>query len=186
MSPGRPPLPGQRPSGLLADLRGLVLEHPADDQAVLVVDETGDLKKGTHTVGVQRQYTGTAGRIENAQVVVYLTYTSRHGHAALDRAPYLPKSWTSAPARCEQAAVPDTVGLQRPPRDQLVTVGCRLRWSHRVNPQVQHIDRAARVSGVTRHRHRAGPSGSPSRATVPTARPLLSQGPPTGRRRSLR
>ncbi len=54
------------------DLRGYVLEHLADEQAVLVVDETGDLKKGTHTVGVQRQYTGTAGRIENAQVAVLL------------------------------------------------------------------------------------------------------------------
>lgn len=63
------------------DLRAFVLEYLTDDQAVLVMDETGDLKKGTHTVGVQRQYTGTAGRIENAQVAVYLTYTSRHGHA---------------------------------------------------------------------------------------------------------
>jgi SRSO17 transposase len=55
------------------DLRDYVLEHLADDQAVLVVDETGDVKKGTRTVGVQRQYTGTAGRIESAQVAVYLT-----------------------------------------------------------------------------------------------------------------
>lgn len=78
------------------DLRAFVLDHLADDQVVLVVDETGDLKKGTHTVGVQRQYIGTAGRIENAQVAVYLTYTSRHGHAGIDRALYLPKSWTHA------------------------------------------------------------------------------------------
>lgn len=76
------------------DLRGYLLEHLADKQAVLVMDETGDLKKGTHTVGVQRQYTGTAGRIENSQVAVYLTYASRHGHAGIDRALYLPKSWT--------------------------------------------------------------------------------------------
>ena len=55
------------------DLRGYVVEHFADPAAVLVVDETGDLKKGVHSVGVQRQYTGTAGRIENAQVAVYLT-----------------------------------------------------------------------------------------------------------------
>lgn len=88
------------------DLRAFVLEHLADDQAVLVVDETGDLKKGNRTVGVQRQYTGNAGLIENAQVAVYLTYTSRHGHAAVDRALYLPKSWTSDPERCQQAAVP--------------------------------------------------------------------------------
>ncbi len=61
------------------DLRGYVIEHLGDPDAVLVVDETGDLKKGTATVGVQRQYTGTAGRIENAQVAVYLTYASREG-----------------------------------------------------------------------------------------------------------
>ncbi|MFC9117910.1 IS701 family transposase [Streptomyces sp. NPDC057092] len=98
------------------DMRAFVLEHLADDQAVLVMDETGDLKKGTRTVGVQRQYTGTAGRIENAQVAVYLTYTSRHGHAAIDRALYLPKSWTSDPDRCRQAAVPDDVGFATKPQ----------------------------------------------------------------------
>ena len=58
------------------DLRGYVVDHLADPDAVLVVDETGDLKKGTHTVGVQRQYTPTAGRIENAQVGVYLVYAA--------------------------------------------------------------------------------------------------------------
>lgn len=59
-----------------------------------------------HTVGVQRQYTGTAGRIENSQVAVCLTYATAAGHAFLDRALYLPKSWTSDPARCRQAGVP--------------------------------------------------------------------------------
>jgi hypothetical protein len=93
-----------------------VLDHLADDQAVLVVDETGDLKKGTHTVGVQRQYTGTAGRIENAQVAVYLTYTSRHGHAGIDRALYLPKSWTSDPQRCHQAGIPEGIGFATKPQ----------------------------------------------------------------------
>jgi SRSO17 transposase len=67
------------------DVRGYVVEHLHDDQAVLVVDERGDVKKGTHTVGVQRQYTGTAGRIENAQVAVYLVYAGQRGHAAVDR-----------------------------------------------------------------------------------------------------
>lgn len=98
------------------DLRAYVVDHLADDQAVLVVDETGDLKKGTRTVGVQRQYTGTAGRIENSQVAVYLTYTSRHGHAAIDRAPYLPKSWTSDPERLWQAGVPDGTGFATKPQ----------------------------------------------------------------------
>ena len=69
--------------GVRDDLRGFVVEHLGDPGAVLVVDETGDLKKGTATAGVQRQYTGTAGRIENAQVAVYLGYAVR-GRARAD------------------------------------------------------------------------------------------------------
>jgi SRSO17 transposase len=83
-----------------------VLEHFADPGAVLVVDETGDLKKGTATVGVQRQYTGTAGRTENAQVAVYLAYAAPAGTAFIDRALYLPQSWAADPARCRSAGVP--------------------------------------------------------------------------------
>jgi SRSO17 transposase len=67
------------------DVREYVLEHLRDEGAVLVAGETGDVKKGTHTVGVQRQYTGTAGRIENAQVAVYLVDAGGGGHAAVDR-----------------------------------------------------------------------------------------------------
>jgi SRSO17 transposase len=88
------------------DVRDYVLEHLGDPDAVLVVDETGDVKKGARTVGVQRQYTGTAGRIENAQVAVYLTYAGRRGHAIIDRALYLPRSWTGDAARCAAAGVP--------------------------------------------------------------------------------
>jgi SRSO17 transposase len=87
------------------DVREYVVEHLHDDQAVLVVDETGDVKKGTHTVGVQRQYTGTAGRIENAQVAVYLVYAGRRGHAAVDRELYVPRSWTADPDRCRAAGL---------------------------------------------------------------------------------
>ncbi len=94
-------------AGVRDDLRGYVLEHFADPGAVLVVDETGDLKKGTATVGVQRQYTGTAGRTENAQVAVYLAYAARAGTAFIDRALYLPQSWTGDPARCRAAGVPE-------------------------------------------------------------------------------
>ena len=72
------------------DLRDYVVEAFGGPDAVLVVDETGDLKKGKHSVGVQRQYTGTAGRIENAQVAVFLTYAARRGHALIDRALYRP------------------------------------------------------------------------------------------------
>jgi SRSO17 transposase len=73
------------------DVRDDVVAHLGDPQATLVIDETGDLKKGTHTVGVQRQYTGTAGRVENAQVAVYLVYATHAGHAVVDRELYLPK-----------------------------------------------------------------------------------------------
>ena len=72
------------------DLRDYLLEHLADPAGVLVVDETGDVKKGTCTVGVARQYTGTAGKVDSAQVAVYLTYASRHGHAVVDRELYIP------------------------------------------------------------------------------------------------
>ena len=93
------------------DLRALIVGRLGDPDAVLVVDETGDLKKGTCTVGVQRQYTGTAGRIENAQVGVFLAYASRHGHTLADRRVYLPASWTGDADRCRDAGVPDDVGF---------------------------------------------------------------------------
>lgn len=88
------------------DLRDYVVDAFGDPKAVLVLDETGDVKKGVHSVGVQRQYTGTAGRIENAQVAVYLTYAAPRGHALIDRALYLPKSWVEDAARCDAAGIP--------------------------------------------------------------------------------
>jgi SRSO17 transposase len=97
------------------DLRDYLVKHLGDPQATLVVDETGDLKKGTHTVGVQRQYTGTAGRVENAQVAVYLVYATDDGHAVVDRELYLPKSWTDDPARCRAVGVPEQVGFATKP-----------------------------------------------------------------------
>lgn len=89
------------------DLRDYVAGQFGDNDAVLIVDETGDLKKGALTVGMQRQYTGIAGRIENAQGVVYLTYAATRGHAMIDRELYLPKSWTEPSDRCERAGVPE-------------------------------------------------------------------------------
>jgi SRSO17 transposase len=97
------------------DVRDYVVEHLGDPGAVLVVDETGDLKKGTTTVGVQRQYTGTAGRIENAQVAVYLVYATDAGHGVIDRELYLPRAWTCDPERLEAAGVPDDVGFATKP-----------------------------------------------------------------------
>jgi SRSO17 transposase len=87
------------------DLRDYVVEAFGDPGAVLIIDETGDVKKGTATVGVQRQYTGTAGRIENSQVAVYLTYAAPRGHALIDRALYLPRCWTGDPDRCDEAGI---------------------------------------------------------------------------------
>jgi SRSO17 transposase len=91
------------------DLRAYVVEHLGDPAAVLVLDETGFLKKGSKSVGVARQYSGTAGRIENCQIGVFLAYANPHGHAFLDRALYLPKSWAEDAARREAAGVPQDV-----------------------------------------------------------------------------
>jgi len=102
--------------GVRDDLRGYVTEYLGDPDAVLVVDETGDLKKGTGTAGVQRQYTGTAGRIENAQVAVYLGYAAPAGHALIDRELYLPRSWTGDPDRCAAAGIPADVTFATKPQ----------------------------------------------------------------------
>ena len=80
------------------------MEHLADDDAVLVIDETGFLKQGKASCGVARQYTGSAGKITNCQIGVFAAYVSRHGHAFIDRALYLPKGWTDDPARLKAAS----------------------------------------------------------------------------------
>jgi SRSO17 transposase len=97
------------------DLRSYVAEAFGDPAGILVVDETGDLKKGTASVGVQRQYTGTAGRIENAQVAVYLTYAAPRGHALIDRALYVPKSWADDQTRRDSAGIPAEVEFATKP-----------------------------------------------------------------------
>jgi len=88
------------------DVRGFVAAQLGDAAGVLIPDETGFLKKGTGSVGVQRQYSGTAGRIENSQVAVFLSYASARGRALIDRRIYLPKSWADDRARCAAAGVP--------------------------------------------------------------------------------
>jgi SRSO17 transposase len=98
------------------DLCAYVVDHLAEAQAVLVLDETGFVKKGMHSVGVQRQYSGTAGRIENCQIGVFLGYASRHGHVLIDRALYLPKVWADAPERRTAARVPETVAFATKPQ----------------------------------------------------------------------
>jgi SRSO17 transposase len=98
------------------DLRRYVLEHLSDPQAVLVIDETGFLKKGTRSVGVQRQYSGTAGRIENCQIGVFLAYASPKGRTFIDRELYLPKAWADDAERCREAGVPDAVTFATKPQ----------------------------------------------------------------------
>jgi SRSO17 transposase len=103
------------PAAVRDDLRGYVVEALGDPAAVLILDETGFLKKGTKSAGVARQYTGTAGRIENAQVGVFLAYASRHGAAFLDRALYLPSEWTDDSGRCLAAAIPEGTAFATKP-----------------------------------------------------------------------
>ena len=93
------------------ELIGYVGERLGDPGGVLVVDETGFLKKGVKSCGVARQYTGTAGRVENAQVGVFLAYAGPKGHALVDRALYLPKEWAGDRGRCDGAGVPEGVGF---------------------------------------------------------------------------
>ncbi len=97
------------------DVRGYVVEHLGDPSAVLVVDETGFLKKGTKSAGVARQYSGTAGRIENSQIGVFLAYATPAGRTFLDRELYLPKSWTEDRDRCREAGIGDEVEFATKP-----------------------------------------------------------------------
>jgi SRSO17 transposase len=120
--------------GVRDDLREHVIGALGDGDGVLVVDETGQVKKGSHSVGVQRQYTGTAGRIENAQVAVYLAYVGRGGHAMIDRELYLPRSWTEDPDRLAEAGVPDEVEFATKPAlatgmlTRALAAGVPARW----------------------------------------------------------
>jgi SRSO17 transposase len=98
------------------DLRGYVLEHLADPAAILVLDETAVVKKGTHSVGVAKQYAGVVGKLENAQVGVYLAYASPAGVAFLDRALYLPEEWTDDRPRRMAAGIPDAVAFATKPQ----------------------------------------------------------------------
>jgi SRSO17 transposase len=101
----------------LRDLvRDYVIERLAHDDAVLVIDETGFLKQGKASCGVARQYTGSAGKITNCQIGVFASYVSRHGHAFIDRALYLPKSWADDPVRLKAASVPSDVSFATKPR----------------------------------------------------------------------
>jgi hypothetical protein len=168
--------------GVRDDVRDYVVEHLGEDAAVLVIDETGDLKKGTATAGVQRQYTGTAGRVDNAQVAVWLVYASSSGHGLVDRELYLPRSWTADPGRCQAAGVPDqvsfatkpTLAMRRevPARDGQ-SVGERLR----PDGAGQSVKAGAVSGGVGRWGRAIGWPAGPARQTVGCRR-RDGRGPP--------
>jgi len=109
------------------DLRDVVVGALGRPDAVLIADETGMLKKGTQSIGVQRQYTGTAGRIENAQVAVFLAYASSAGRALIDRRIYLPASWIADPERCAAAGMPEGVAFATKPRLALNMIAAALQ-----------------------------------------------------------
>jgi SRSO17 transposase len=139
----------------LRDLVGeYVIEHLADDDAVLVIDETGFLKQGKASCGVSRQYTGSAGKITNCQIGVFAAYVSRHGHAFVDRALYLPKNWTDDPARLKAAYVPSEVSFATKPQlaarmiERAVSTAVPFRWVAADTVYgVGHIEQNLRQSG---------------------------------------
>lgn len=115
-------------------VREYVLGALNSEESVLIVDETGFLKKGVHSVGVKRQYTGTAGRIENSQVGVFLCYASQRGAALLDRELYLPEEWAADAERCHAAAVPEGTEFATKPElarrmiERTLDVGASVGW----------------------------------------------------------
>jgi SRSO17 transposase len=98
------------------DVRAYAIGHLGDAGGVLIADETGFIKKGSRSAGVQRQYSGTAGRTENCQVGVFLAYASARGHALIDRELYLPQSWTGDRDRCREAGIPEEMEFASKPR----------------------------------------------------------------------
>jgi SRSO17 transposase len=131
------------------DLQSYVIEHLGHPQGVLVVDETGFLKKGSKSVGVKRQYSGTAGRIENCQIGVFLAYASPKGRAFLDRELYLPQEWAGDEVRRQEAGVPERVCFQTKPQlarvmlQRTLAAGVPFAWV--TGDEVYGSDRRLRV-----------------------------------------
>lgn len=131
------------------DLRSYVVEHLGSEDAVLVVDETGFLKKGVKSVGVQRQYSGTAGRIENCQIGVFLAYATAAGRTFIDRELYLPKEWAGGAERRAEAGVPEGVEFATKPRlarrmiERALAAGVPFKWV--TGDEVYGRDRRLRV-----------------------------------------
>ncbi|MDE1480732.1 IS701 family transposase, partial [Xenorhabdus bovienii] len=144
-----------------------------DEQGVLIIDETGFIKKGTHSAGVQRQYSGTAGRVENSQIGVFLCYAGNGGHAFVDRALYLPRQWTDDRARCEAAGIPASVTFATKPQlarqmlERTWDAGVPCRWV--TADEVYGRDRRLRVWLESRYQ--------PFVLAIPCNTPLWWRGP---------
>jgi len=128
-------------------VRDYALETLADEEAVLVIDETGFLKQGKASCGVARQYTGSAGKITNCQIGVFASYVSRHGHAFVDRALYLPKELTDDPERLEAVHVPDEVGFATKPQIARAMIARALAAKVPFRGGPENLDR--RISGFS-------------------------------------
>ena len=114
--------------GVRDDVRAYVVEQLGDADGVLIADDTGFLKKGTRSAGVQRQYSGTAGRTENCQVGVFLAYASRFGHALIDRELYVPQPWAGDPERCRAAGIPEEAEFTTKPRQAQAMIARAVAW----------------------------------------------------------
>jgi SRSO17 transposase len=122
------------PEAVRDELRHYIVQHLGAPEAVLVLDETGFLKKGRHSAGVARQYSGTAGKVDNCQIGVFLGYASPLGHALVDRELYLPEEWTDDRERCRQAGIPDERRFATKPQlaqqmlARMLAAGVPARW----------------------------------------------------------
>jgi SRSO17 transposase len=116
------------------DLRNYVIEYLGEDEGIGVIDETGFIKQGDKSAGVQRQYTGTSGKIDNSQIGVFLAYSSSKGSAFIDRELYLPESWANNAERRKEAEVPEKVKLATKPElarimlERAMDAGIRFKW----------------------------------------------------------
>jgi SRSO17 transposase len=170
------------------DLRAYVVERLGDPEAVLVLDETGSLKKGDKSAGVQRQYSGRAGRIENCRVGVFLGYAGRHGRALIDRALHLPERWIGDAARRAAAGIPDGATLTAKPKlgpamlDRALEAGVPFAWV--TGGSVHGADHRIRRRLEARGRGYALAATSGQRLGFVPVESWLAKVPPDGWRRS--
>jgi len=137
------------PDAVRDALIGYVIKHLGDPAGILAIDETGFLKKGTASAGVARQYSGTAGRVENCQIGVFLTYATKHGRTFVDRELYIPKAWIDDSDRCAKAGIPDHRGMDTKPElaaamiGRALDAGIQAQWAtgdtvYGANHQLRH------------------------------------------------